>query len=94
MRARLQCSESGFINILKSLYALDKLDNHRLFKLVRIKNKLDSKDNNILINFMFMGKTQCELQLSIQNLGGKEKNYYSFSHFIYELTRGKFGALT
>jgi len=59
MRARLQCTESGFISILKTLYALDELDNNKFFKLVRIKNKLDSKDNNVLINFMFMGKTQC-----------------------------------
>jgi hypothetical protein len=29
------------------------------FKLVRIKNKLSQKDNNILINYMFMGKVQC-----------------------------------
>ena len=60
---------------------------------MRIKNKLDSRDNNVLVNFMFM-RVQCEMQVSIQGLGGKEKNYYSFSHFIYELTRGKFGALT
>jgi hypothetical protein len=25
---------------------------------------------------------------------GKEKNYYNYCHFLYELTRGKFGALT
>jgi hypothetical protein len=31
--------------------------------------------------------------LSIQEAKGKEKSYYSFSHFIYELTRGKFGTL-
>jgi hypothetical protein len=31
--------------------------------------------------------------LSIQEAKGKEKNYYNFSHFIYELTRGKFGAI-
>lgn len=42
---------------------------------------------------MFMGKVQCELQLSIQETKGKGKNYYTFSHFIYELTRGKFGVI-
>jgi len=61
--------------------------------LVRIKNKLDSKDNNILINYLFMGKIQCELQMSVQKMAGKELNYYSFAHFMYELTRGKFGVL-
>lgn len=64
------------------------------FKLVRLKNKLNQKDNNILINYMFLGKVQCELQLSIQDMKGKEKNYYNFNHFIYELIRGKFGVIT
>jgi hypothetical protein len=64
------------------------------FKLVRIKNKLGQKDNNILLNYMFMGKVQCELQLSVQDMAKKDKNYYAFSHFLYELTRGNFGVLT
>ena len=29
------------------------------FKLVRIKNKLDDPANNIMINYLFMGKVQC-----------------------------------
>lgn len=60
---------------------------------MKIKNKLDSKDNNILINYLFMGKIQCELQISVQKMAGKELNYYSFAHFLYELTRGKFEVL-
>jgi len=61
---------------------------------VRIKNKLELKDNNILINYLFMGKIQCELQMSVQNMSsGKELKYYTFAHFLYELTRGKFGVL-
>ena len=93
MRSKVQCTESAFIRLLKTLYSLDEKDNRTFFKLVRIKNKIDSRDNNVLVNFMFLGKVQCEMQISIQSLGGKQKNYYSFSHFIYELTRGKFGAL-
>ena len=64
------------------------------FKLVRIKNKLNMKDNNVLINYMFMGKVQCELQLSVQKMNDKDKHYYEFNHFLYQLKRGKFGALT
>ena len=63
------------------------------FKLVRIKNKLDEPTNNIIINYLFMGKVECELQLSVQNLKNKEQNYFIFSHFIYELIRGKFGSI-
>ena len=84
MRSKLQCSESGFINLLRTIYMLD--NSHAMrdkFKLVRIKNKLDDPANNIMINYLFMGKVQCELQLSIQEPRGKEKNYYTFSHFVY-----------
>ena len=77
------------------MYLLDESSSMKdKFKLVRIKNKLDEPANNIIINYLFMGKVQCELQLSIQESKGKEKNYYSFSHFIYELTRGKFGVIS
>lgn len=94
LRAKFQCSESTFINVLKTMYLLDSSEEMRKkFKLVRIKNKLDEPANNIIINFLFMGKVQCELQMSIQEPKGKEKNYYIFSHFVYELTRGKFGTI-
>ena len=77
------------------MYLLDENSSMKdKFKLVRIKNKLDEPAKNIIINYLFMGKVLCELQLSIQESKGKEKNYYSFSHFIYELTRGKFGVIS
>ena len=84
LRSKVQSNENGFINILKTMYILDKNEKmHDKFKLVRIKNKLDHPANNIIINYLFMGKVQCELQLSIQDIKGKEKKYFSFSHFIY-----------
>jgi hypothetical protein len=94
LRAKFQCSEAAFITLLKTTYLLDGSEDMRgKFKLVRIKNKLDESSNNIMINYLFMGKVQCELQLSIQQPKGKEKHYYAFSHFVYELTRGKFGTI-
>jgi hypothetical protein len=94
LRSRLQCSESSFINLLNTMYLLDNSEEMKgKFKIVRIKNKLDDPANNIMINYLFMGKVQCELQLSIQEAKGKEKNYYIFSHLLYELLRGKFGSI-
>lgn len=67
LRSKLQCSESSFISLLKTFYLLDGSEAMKgKFKLVRIKNKLDDPANNIMINYLFMGKVQCELQLSIQ----------------------------
>lgn len=74
------------------MYLLDSSQSMKdKFKLVRIKNKLEDSANNIMVNYLFMGKVLCELQLSTQESRGKEKNYYIFSHFIYELIRGNFG---
>ena len=59
------------------MYMLDTSEQMKgKFKLVRIKNKLDDPANNIIINYLFMGKIQCELQLSIHKPKEKEKNYY------------------
>ena len=72
MRSKLQCPQSSFINVLKTMYLLDSSDQMKgKFKLVRIKNKLDDPASNIMINYLFMGKVQCELQLSIQDAKGK-----------------------
>jgi hypothetical protein len=95
MRSKLHCTEKDFISILKTMYMLE--DDERVrgkFKLLRIKNKLDDPANNIMINYVFMGRVQCELQLSIQESKGKEKSYHTFSHFVYELTRGTFGGIS
>lgn len=90
----MQCTETQFIGLLKTMYILDGSEDMKgKFKLIRIKNKLDESANNIIINYLFMGWVQCELQLSIQEPKDKQKNYYTFSHFVYELTRGKFGSI-
>lgn len=93
MRSKLQCSESSFLALLKTAYFLDQQPSmHGKFKLVRIKDKLDTASNNVIINYL-MGGIPCQLQMSIQQPEGKQKNYYTFSHFVYELTRGNFGAI-
>jgi hypothetical protein len=75
MRSKLHCSEASFIRLLKTLYILEETSGKDskapFFELVRIKNKLDSRDNNILINYLFMGKVQCELQMSVQKMTDK-----------------------
>ena len=57
MRSKLQCKENTFINVLKTMYLLDSrsfMDNR--FRIVKVKNKLDDPANNIMINYVFMGK--------------------------------------
>ena len=60
MRSKLQCTENGFTSLLKTMYLLDESPSMKdKFSLVRIKNKLDDPANNIMINYLFMGKIQC-----------------------------------
>ncbi len=62
LRGKLQCNEGSFISLLKTMYLLDNdSEMKNKFKLVRIKSKLDNPANNIMINYLFMGKVQSEL---------------------------------
>ena len=95
IRSKLQCSEDGYIHLLKTMDIIHQSEMmNKKFKLVRIKNKLSESAQNIIINYLFMNKIQCELQLSIQEMSTKSKNNYLMSHFVYELTRGAFGPIS
>jgi hypothetical protein len=42
-------------------------ENPSIVKIIRVKNRLESKDNDILMNILFMNKIQCEFQLSLSS---------------------------
>lgn len=68
-----------------------------MLKLIRVKSRLDQKDNDILINLFFMGRIQCEMQLSINEVEEsdtrKSKYYSAYNHLLYELKRSLFGPI-
>jgi hypothetical protein len=66
MRARVSCSETALIKIYDSLVEISKLQDSRL-RIIRIKNRLDHKDNDILVNLFFCDKMQVEIQLSVKS---------------------------
>lgn len=60
---------------------------------MRVKNRLNGPNKDILINIFYMQKIMVEIQLAI-----KEESPFlicsdKFSHFIYELTRSSLGPL-
>jgi hypothetical protein len=62
---------------------------------VKIKNRLEDKSNDILINLFFKERILCEIQLGIfKEVNDKEKLYSEFNHFLYELIRSEFGVLS
>lgn len=65
-----------------------------LFKIVKIKDRLDMGTKDILINILFMKKILCEIQLEINDeVDEKQKVYDSFNHYIYEHTRSILGPI-
>ena len=58
MRSKCSCSEQDFIKILN---AIDCLHTHApdIMKIVRVKNRLETENNDILINFFFGEKAEC-----------------------------------
>ena len=69
-----------------------------MMKCIRIKNRLDQKDNDILLNIFFANKIICEIQLSFDRAidleGAQKKKYYtSFNHFLYEIRRSLLGPI-
>ncbi len=60
LRCRFSVSEKKFINVVNALKHLNSQESEIYpFQIVRIKNRLDEKDNDLLINFFFMKKVQC-----------------------------------
>lgn len=93
LRARYSCQEHEFANVLALLYRIEETDPGFL-KIVKIKDRMFEKNNDILINMFFRGRTICELQLSIhKEENRKERLYGDFNHFLYELKRSEFGII-
>lgn len=80
--------------MLAFLYKIEEM-NPLFLKIVKIKNRLDDNNNDILINFFFKNTITCELQLAIfKETNKKEKLYSQFNHFLYELKRSSFGVIS
>ena len=58
LRCKCACSEEEFIKILG---VFDSLHVHSpdILKIIRIKNRMETENNDILINFFFGSKTGC-----------------------------------
>jgi hypothetical protein len=66
LRAKFFCSQEEFMKILMIMKELDKycrMKKSNFFKIVKVNNKIKTDNNNVLINYMFYDKIQCELQL-------------------------------
>ena len=60
---------------------LMKEDDH--FKLIRIKNKINTFLRNVTLNFIYVQNLVVEIQIQC----GEQPPNYGSSHFLYELAR-------
>lgn len=90
---RCKCS-SRLSEILRILGIIKKIGDERqdLFKIVRIKDRLEMNTRDILINILFMNKILCQIQLAVNDeVEEKQKMFDSFGHYLYELERSDLG---
>jgi hypothetical protein len=96
IRGKYAGSEAEFLRIYKNLIEVSE-QRPEVLKIVRIKNRLDQKENDILVNLFFSNKIQCELQLSFERTdeenSRKVKLYSSYNHFLYEIRRSLLGPI-
>ena len=63
-------------------------------RIVRVKNRLGKGTKDILLNFLYNNEILVEMQLAIKADKSKFiENSNTFSHYLYELQRAKFGPI-
>lgn len=76
---------------------LHNISEDKRVTIVRVKNRLSTPNHDFLINFTFKGcQLICELQVGLdlkEKVEHKSEERKGFSHFLYELSRSKFGPL-
>lgn len=63
-------------------------------KIIRVKNRLNKGNKDILINLLYRDEIIVEIQLAIKSEKTKFiECSYNFNHYLYELKRAKFGPI-
>lgn len=90
----LRCRCSGTLSEIRIVY--DNLCRHPELTIYRIKNRLDTSNRDFLLNVKINDTPMlCEVQLTITDNSSDERDVFlnQFSHFIYELSRAKYGPI-
>jgi hypothetical protein len=64
------------------------------FKIIRIKNRLETGTQDIMINAKFNNRINCEIQIAVNTSQSEFMRCSNkINHFIYELERAQFGPI-
>ena len=72
-------------------------NNSDKMKVIRVKNRLKSGTNDLLLNVRYNNQVTAEIQLKIKSKSAQSRFQtcsYNFSHFIYEIQRSYFGPIS
>ena len=84
LRCKMVSRESEIINVYKRLVSESERKNS-LFKIVRVKDRLNLGTRDIMLNLFFDERILVEVQLGVvDNLDDDKQNYFDkFNHFLY-----------
>ena len=95
MRAMVTGSKRDIMQIYENI---KKLEKEKELKIIKIKNRLGTPLNDVMIIFTIKESfIICELQLILsegQGVSQKLKNIEFLNHFLYELEMSPYGALS
>ena len=93
MRCKCSSKEKEIIALYKELERRHRQPNSGI-KIIRVKNRLNSGNKDILMNLLYKGEMIVEIQLAIKSDKSKFiECSYNFNHYLYELKRAQFGPI-
>ena len=93
MRCKCSSKEKEIIALYKEVERRHRLPNSDI-KIIRVKNRLNKGNKDILLNLLYKGEMVVEMQLAIKSEKSKFiECSYNFNHYLYELKRAQFGPI-
>lgn len=84
MRCRIVSNEEEIIRVLDILKSLSENWENNEIKIIQVKDRLETGNRDVLINFMFDGICPCEIQLACASNDDQKQTYFDkFNHFLY-----------
>ncbi len=93
MRCKCSSREKEIIALYKEIERRHRDPNSGI-KIIRVKNRLNKGNKDILLNLFYKEELVVEMQLAIKSDKSKFiECSYNFNHYLYELKRAQFGPI-
>jgi hypothetical protein len=83
------------LDLFRKMEDMSRTKSGKMFKVIRVKNRFDTNNKDLLVNFRYGDVLVAEAQLGIESvrrtMSMETKLNHSVAHFLYELERSIFG---